>query len=199
MKKAALIIFQKNEELGKVKTRLAVTVGEEKALEIYRILISYTYQVIQDLPLTTYIFFSNFIPNSVADIPSNFVLRLQEGENLGERMSNAFQLLFKSGYQRILILGTDCAQLESRHIKDAIQKLDEKDVVIGPAEDGGYYLLGMNKSTTSLFEEIEWSTSQVFSQTIEKLTRAELSYDTIETLSDVDVEEDWEKVKMKFN
>lgn len=199
MKKAALIIFQKNEELGKVKTRLAVTVGEEKALEIYRILISYTYQVIQDLPLTTYIFFSNFIPNSVADIPSNFVLRLQEGENLGERMSNAFQLLFKSGYQRILILGTDCAQLESRHIKDAIQKLDEKDVVIGPAEDGGYYLLGMKKSTTSLFEGIEWSTSQVFSQTIEKLTRAELSYGIIETLSDVDVEEDWEKVKMKFN
>jgi rSAM/selenodomain-associated transferase 1 len=199
MKKAALIIFQKNEELGKVKTRLAVTVGEEKALEIYRILISYTYQVIQDLPLTTYIFFSNFIPNSVADIPSNFVLRLQEGENLGERMSNAFQLLFKSGYQRILILGTDCAQLESRHITDAIQKLDEKDVVIGPAEDGGYYLLGMKKSTTSLFEGIEWSTSQVFSQTIEKLTQAELSYGIIETLSDVDVEEDWEKVKMKFN
>jgi hypothetical protein len=199
MKKAALIILQKNEELGKVKTRLAVTVGEEKALEIYRILISYTYQVIQDLPLTTYIFFSNFIPNSVADIPSNFVLRLQEGENLGERMSNAFQLLFKSGYQRILILGTDCAQLESRHITDAIQKLDEKDVVIGPAEDGGYYLLGMKKSTTSLFEGIEWSTSQVFSQTIEKLTRAELSYGIIETLSDVDVEEDWEKVKMKFN
>jgi hypothetical protein len=199
MKKAALIIFQKNEELGKVKTRLAVTVGEEKALEIYRILISYTYQVIQDLPLTTYIFFSNFIPNSVADIPSNFILRLQEGENLGERMSNAFQLLFKSGYQRILILGTDCAQLESRHITDAIQKLDEKDVVIGPAEDGGYYLLGMKKSTTSLFEGIEWSTSQVFSQTIEKLTRAELSYGIIETLSDVDVEEDWEKVKMKFN
>jgi hypothetical protein len=114
-------------------------------------------------------------------------------------MSNAFQLLFKSGYQRILILGTDCAQLESRHITDAIQKLDEKDVVIGPAEDGGYYLLGMKKSTTSLFEGIEWSTSQVFSQTIEKLTRAELSYGIIETLSDVDVEEDWEKVKMKFN
>jgi uncharacterized protein len=199
MRRTALIIFQKNEVRGKVKTRLAATVGDEAALKIYKILINYTHQVIQSLPVDTYIFFSDFIPDDTSAIPIDFSFKIQSRGDLGERMKNAFQMLFNLGYQKILILGTDCADLQTIHIESALEKLNKVDVVIGPAEDGGYYLLGMKKFSNTLFEEIEWSTINVFNQTVAKLNQANLTYDTTTILSDIDREEDWEKVKLKFN
>jgi rSAM/selenodomain-associated transferase 1 len=199
MKKTALIVFQKNEILGKVKTRLASTLGHEEALKIYQILIAHTHQVIQPVAADTYIFFSNYIPKTYEIKASSFYFQVQTGKDLGDRMKNAFEFLFCIGYERVLIIGTDCATLEPIHIKTAIQKLDLVDVVIGPAEDGGYYLLGMKNLVSSLFEDMKWSTEDVLKETINRLTQEGLSYDRIETLSDVDREEDWDKVKMKFN
>jgi rSAM/selenodomain-associated transferase 1 len=199
MKKTALIVFQKNEILGKVKTRLASTLGHEEALKIYQILIAHTHQVIQPVAADTYIFFSNYIPKTYEIKASSFYFQVQNGKDLGDRMKNAFEFLFCSGYERVLIIGTDCATLEPIHIKTAIQKLDLVDVVIGPAEDGGYYLLGMKNLVSSLFEDMKWSTEDVLKETINRLTQEGLSYERIETLSDVDREEDWDKVKMKFN
>ncbi|MFT4857365.1 MAG: rSAM/selenodomain-associated transferase 1 [Algoriphagus sp.] len=199
MKKTALIVFQKNEILGKVKTRLASTLGHEEALKIYQILIAHTHQVIQPVAADTYIFFSNYIPKTYEIKASSFYFQVQTGKDLGDRMKNAFEFLFCIGYERVLIIGTDCATLEPIHIKTAIQKLDLVDVVIGPAEDGGYYLLGMKNLVSSLFEDMKWSTEDVLKETINRLTQEGLSYERIETLSDVDREEDWDKVKMKFN
>ncbi|MFT7363385.1 MAG: rSAM/selenodomain-associated transferase 1, partial [Algoriphagus sp.] len=190
MKKTALIVFQKNEILGKVKTRLASTLGHEEALKIYQILIAHTHQVIQPVAADTYIFFSNYIPKTYEIKASSFYFQVQTGKDLGDRMKNAFEFLFCIGYERVLIIGTDCATLEPIHIKTAIQKLDLVDVVIGPAEDGGYYLLGMKNLVSSLFEDMKWSTEDVLKETINRLTQEGLSYERIETLSDVDREED---------
>jgi rSAM/selenodomain-associated transferase 1 len=199
MNKTALIVFQKNEILGKVKTRLASTLGNEEALKIYQILIAYTHQIIQPVAADTYIFFSDYIPKTYEIKASSFYFQVQNGKDLGDRMKNAFEFLFCIGYKRVLIIGTDCATLEEIHIQTAIQKLDLVDVVIGPAEDGGYYLLGMKNLVPSLFGEMAWSTKDVLKETINRLTQEGLSYDKIETLSDVDREEDWDKVKMRFN
>jgi uncharacterized protein len=199
MNKTALIVFQKNEILGKVKTRLASTLGHEEALKIYQILVAHTHQVIQSLVVDTYIFFSDYIPKDYEIQASNFYFQVQNGKDLGDRMKNAFEFLFSNGYERVLIIGTDCATLKAIHIETAIQKLDLVAVVIGPAEDGGYYLLGMNNLVPSLFADMEWSTEDVLKETINRLTQEGLSYDIIETLSDVDRKEDWDKVKMKFN
>jgi rSAM/selenodomain-associated transferase 1 len=199
MNKTALIVFQKNEILGKVKTRLASTLGHEEALKIYQILIAHTHQVIQSIVADRYIFFSEYVPETYEIQDSSFYFQVQNGKDLGDRMKNAFEFLFCIGYERVLIIGTDCATLEPIHIKTAIQKLDLVDVVIGPAEDGGYYLLGMKNLVSSLFEDMKWSTEDVLKETINRLTQEGLSYDRIETLSDVDREEDWDKVKMKFN
>jgi hypothetical protein len=199
MNKTALIVFQKNEVLGKVKTRLASTLGNVEALKIYQILIAHTHQVIQSVAADTYIFFSDYVPEGYETQASGFYLQVQEGKDLGDRMSNAFEFLFKKEYEQVLIIGTDCATLEQIHIQTAIQKLDLVDVVIGPAEDGGYYLLGMKNLVPSLFADMEWSTEEVLKETINRLTQGGLSYFHIETLSDVDHEEDWDKVKMKFN
>jgi hypothetical protein len=199
MNKTALIVFQKNEVLGKVKTRLASTLGNVEALKIYQILIAHTHQVIQSVAADTYIFFSDYVPEGYETQASGFYLQVQEGKDLGDRMSNAFEFLFKKEYEQVLIIGTDCATLEQIHIQTAIQKLDLVDVVIGPAEDGGYYLLGMKNLVPSLFSDMEWSTEEVLKETINRLTQGGLSYFHIETLSDVDHEEDWDKVKMKFN
>jgi len=199
MNKTALIVFQKNEILGKVKTRLAATLGNEEALKIYQILIAHTHHEIIPIEADKYIFYSDFIPGSLESNDSVLLHQVQTGNDLGERMKNAFELLFKKGYKKVLIIGTDCAALEAKHIQFAIQKLDLVDVVIGPAEDGGYYLLGMKKTIPNLFTEMEWSTEWVMTETISRLTQANLSYSTIETLSDIDQEEDWDKVKLNFN
>jgi hypothetical protein len=199
MSKTALIVFQKNEILGKVKTRLAATLGNKEALKIYQILISHTHQVILSVAANTYIFFSDFVPEKYEIQSSDFYFQVQNGKDLGDRMKNAFEFLFNNGYERVLIIGTDCATLEPIHIQTAIEKLDLVDVVIGPAEDGGYYLLGMKKLVPSLFTAMEWSTEGVLKETINRLTKEGLSHVTIETLSDIDLEEDWDKVKMKFN
>lgn len=199
MNKTALIVFQKNEVLGKVKTRLAATLGDEEALKIYQILIGHTHKVIQSIAADTYIFFSDFLPDNYKQEDSNFSFQVQQGKDLGDRMNNAFQFLFKNGYERVLIIGTDCAVLEPKHIQAAIQKLNSSEVVIGPAEDGGYYLLGMKSLTSNIFIDMEWSTENVLKETIDRLTQESISYSTIEILSDIDHEEDWNKVKNNFN
>src|SRR5690606_23903262 len=102
----------------------------------------------------------------------------------------AFSLLFKKGYENVLIIGTDCPDISTKIVNDAFINLQSKDVVIGPAEDGGYYLLGMNKMYNYLFKDISWSTDLVRKQTIEKIENNKLSHFLLPVLTDVDVQKD---------
>lgn len=196
MEKSALIIFQKNSILGKVKTRISIDVGDEAAMDIYQQLVRHTHEVCGSVPVQKFLFYSDFIPDDISGFSQDYQFEVQSGNDLGSRMENAFQKLFAKGYEKIIILGTDCGELQSRIVVQAFEYLDTHEVIIGPARDGGYYLLGMKKMIADLFREIPWSSEKVLFMTMEKLERQN-SYELLEILSDVDRIEDWKKLKEK--
>ena len=188
-----VIVFVKNPELGKVKTRLAATVGDKEALSIYHKLLEYTRGVLLDLEETQrFVFYSSFIDDGDDWSNANFHKYIQEGLDLGQRMSTAFKLIFEK-CDKVVIIGSDCTQLKSSHINSAFDFLESKDMVIGPSHDGGYYLLGLNKHNPFLFQNIEWSSASVLKETLDKADHLNLQYTMLEELSDIDNEEDWRR------
>lgn len=188
--KTALIIFIRNPVPGKVKTRLAKTIGEENALKVYKKLLAHTHHCIKDLACDKFIFYADGI--TINDQwPNELYIKEQQADgNLGEKMADAFNKVFSRDYSKALIIGSDCYDLTPNIIEQAFLALDEKDIVLGPALDGGYYLLGQKKLHPSLFKIKEWSTSAVLQQTITACTNAGLSYEQLQMLSDVDEEKD---------
>lgn len=184
-----LIIFIKNPVLGKVKTRLAAGIGNEKALEVYQQLLEITRNAALKSDCTRNVFYSDEIENDAWE-EDKFNKFVQEGDSLGDRMKNAFEQIFALGADEAVIIGSDCPQLSSHIIEDAFTLLDTKDVCIGPAKDGGYYLLGMKKPLPFLFENKEWSTDSVFGDTVINLNENQLSFGLLPPLSDVDTVDD---------
>lgn len=193
MSKEALLIFTKNPEAGKVKTRLAATLGDEAALSIYRQLLLHTVSATEYLPVDKFVFYSNHIGQKDYWSDKNYYKLLQEGNDLGERMKNAFVAAFQKGYHKVAIIGTDCPDLNAPVIMNAYVYLEDHDIVIGPAIDGGYYLLGMKKLHPRLFEKIDWSTGKVLAQTLKICESSNLSTFLLPELSDIDDENDLKK------
>ncbi len=190
MKNSALIIFAKNPEAGKVKTRLAATIGNEQALAVYNHLLNHTVSCTEYLPIDKFVFYSNNIPHEDVWDLKHYFKDLQIGKDLGERMKNAVDATFEKGYEKIVIIGTDCPELTGGIIMNAFEYLQNNDLVIGPAEDGGYYLIGSKKLHTEIFEDIKWSTAEVLNETIRKLNSLQLSYFLLPELNDIDEEKD---------
>jgi len=189
---SALLIFIKNAELGKVKTRLANTVGAAKALQIYRALMAHTRQLARTVSVKRLLFYSNFIDTEDQWSTNEFQKHLQEGDDLGERMQQAFAFAFEQ-HQKVVIIGSDCASLTTDILSEAFDLLDQHPFVVGPAIDGGYYLLGMNRFTPELFDNMTWSTDTVLSDTLQSIQSLGATYALLPQLSDIDFEEDWEK------
>ena len=188
-----VVVFIKNPELGKVKTRLAISMGDNKALEIYNKLVDYTKEVLLQLSnVKKYVYYSSFIDRQDDWNNDHFEKHVQSTGDLGTRMNTSFSEVFES-CDHVIIIGSDCPQLTSSHINDAFSRLRNHNVVIGPSQDGGYYLLGMNKHYPELFQGIEWSTNTVFSDTLQIAKNKGLTISELETLSDIDYEEDWLK------
>ena len=182
-----LIIFTRNPELGKVKTRLAKSIGNQKALDIYKLLLQKTKEVTQNATCDKVVYYSEKITeNGIWN--SNFSKELQIGNDLGDKMKNAFENAFKNGYKKAIVIGSDLYDLEPHHIAEAFEKLNSNDAVIGPAQDGGYYLLGLKKNHESIFQNKEWGTSSVRKDTLKDLEKD--SVHLLEELNDVDVVED---------
>ncbi|OSY88853.1 glycosyltransferase [Tenacibaculum holothuriorum] len=188
MSKNLLLIFTRNPELGKVKTRLAKTVGDEAALNIYKFLLNHTKEVTQKIACDKAVYYSVKVRENDIWDASIYQKYPQFGEDLGVRMHNAFQNGFDNNYEKILIVGSDLFDLEEKHINEAFEKLNSNDVVIGPAEDGGYYLLGMKVMHPAVFQNKEWGTSTVRQDTLNDLQN--VSVHLLETLNDVDVFDD---------
>jgi rSAM/selenodomain-associated transferase 1 len=184
--KRLLLIFYRNPELGKVKTRLAVTLGEERALAIYLLMSAHTRKVALTIPVDRIVYYSEFIDTEDHWQNTDFQKRLQHGDNLGEKMTHAIEESFKSGYESVCIIGTDCLDLTEVVLIDAFENLRRYDAVIGPARDGGYYLLGMKKMHLEFFKNKTWSTSSVFKNTLADFDKLNLSYHVLPMLSDVD-------------
>ena len=187
----AIIIFIKNPVAGKAKTRLAKDVGDDTALAIYKSLLNYTRVTSLLVSAKRYLFYGGEILNDEWD-ESSFVKKLQSGSDLGERMSNAFTDVLQE-HSKVIIIGSDCPQLDLITISEAYQALDDHDFVIGPSQDGGYYLIGMKELNADVFNDISWSTETVCSQTIEKIKASNKTYNLLRKLSDVDYKEDWDK------
>ena len=191
MKKEVVLVFQKNEVLGKVKTRLAAGLGKTRALEIYRLLLDKTYFALGTISVPIWTYFSDFIPENPTYPAGNRML--QVGQDLGERMKNAFAENFESGMEKVVLIGTDCPSLEGTHLAQAFEALDQSDLVLGPAMDGGYYLIGMKRRSDFLFEGIFWSTELVLSQTLALAAAQGMQTSLLPVLEDIDTLEDWER------
>jgi rSAM/selenodomain-associated transferase 1 len=188
-----LLIFIKNPEPGKVKTRLAATVGPQKAYQIYLKLLSLTIDAASQADADRQVWYSSYIDSEDFISESTFVKKAQSGEDLGARMLYAFESGFNEGYKNIVIIGSDCPGVNPALLEQAFSELREHDLVIGPSADGGYYLLGMKNLYKTLFGEIDWSTERVLEQTLEKANSLSLSVTCLPELNDIDTVEDLEK------
>ena len=190
MSKNALIILLRNPQLGCVKTRLAAKIGDEGALRVYNALLDYTRSLTCEISSSRLLFYSNFIDNTDSWDNRIFTKFLQEGNSFGARMCRAFKAAFKE-HDKAVIIGSDCIELTSDIIEDAFNKLNEFEIVIGPAKDGGYYLLGLKKIYPELSFNKEWSTSSVFDDTLEDIKKLGVKYYLLPILSDIDDFEDF--------
>jgi uncharacterized protein len=192
-----LLIFVRLPRNGKVKTRLAQSIGEQGATEFYRTCLEAVFREVRQLPenIGKYIFFSEQPDEGEKTfLESNgFHHSVQEGEGLGQRLEKAFNKVFKEGAQKAVVVASDVPDLSEQIINEAIQALDENDIVIGPCFDGGYYLLGMKKLHQTLFSNISWSTDRVYPQTLDSAKKDELSIYQLQTLIDIDTETDLRK------
>ncbi|MGY8913716.1 MAG: TIGR04282 family arsenosugar biosynthesis glycosyltransferase [Flavobacteriales bacterium] len=186
--KNLLLIFTRNPELGKCKTRLAAKVGDHTALEIYTFLLDHTHNITKGVSATKEVHYSEKIWENDIWENTHYYKKTQQGKDLGDRMLNAFHDGFEAGYKNIIIIGSDMYDLSSEDLNNAFEQLNKSDFVIGPAEDGGYYLLGMSKITASLFKNKAWGTPTVLKDTLNDLKNE--SVRLLKIKNDVDLYED---------
>lgn len=184
----ALIIFIRNPILGKVKTRLAKSVGDETALNIYQFLLDKTKEATQHLPCDKIVFYSEEIINNDIWDTAIYQKKLQVGADLGAKMNHAFESCFKNNYKNVVLIGSDVFDLKESHLEEAFEQLEKKDVVMGPALDGGYYLLGLKKKHPEIFINKNWGTSTVRKNTMKHLEKENVHL--LPMLNDIDVIED---------
>lgn len=189
----AIIVFARYPTEGKVKTRLASTIGDSFAKVFYRKIAENLFHHVRNVSKTNkYLFYSelNEKDKIIKWVGRKFLFAHQDGESLGERMTNAFKKVFSHGNKRVVIVGSDIPDLSKEILQDAFNQLDNYDIVIGPSVDGGYYLLGMKNFQPEIFKNIEYSKSDVLKKTIEKITSLGLTYSTLISLQDIDTESD---------
>ena len=188
--KSLIIVFCKNPILGRTKSRLANKIGKHKALEVYKYLLTHTADCVKESGFSSAVFYSEFIPET--DLWDNVAQHkvLQEVSDLGSRMHCAFQWAFNKGYDFVLIIGSDLWSLKPKDIDLSFKLLLTHDVVIGPAKDGGYYLLGLKQLKENIFKSMPWSTDQVLSKTLNALEGNDVFL--LEEKNDIDIIEDLE-------
>lgn len=195
-----LIVFTRYPQPGKAKTRLIPALGSEGAAALQRQMTEYTLRQVQRLlnqrAVSVEIWFAG-TTDAETDrrlmqdwLGSTWVYQPQASGNLGARMAQACQTAFAHGMERVVTIGTDCPGLTADKLTQAFQALQTSDLVLGPATDGGYYLIGLRRFVPELFAGIAWSTEKVLLQTIEIAQRLELSVAYLEVLTDIDRPED---------
>lgn len=188
MKTNALVIFTRNPKLGKVKTRLAKTIGDADALQVYKDLLQHTMEQSQNVDCDKFVFYDRAIVEGDIWKEEVYQKKLQSKGDLGDKMQAAFQLLFAMGYTNCIIIGSDLFDLKSELIETAFTELEKSDVILGPAEDGGYYLLGLKEMHKPLFKNKDWGTSTIYQDTLKDLETHKIHL--MPTLNDIDTFED---------
>lgn len=192
---AKILIFAKAPVAGQVKTRLGKDIGFDEAVEVYKSLLLHTFDQVLDNPFAQVSCYTTdpehdyFFPYQNKGI--NF--HLQEGDDLGQRMFNAFKETLTQ-FNKVLLMGVDCPVLNPAHLQQSLTALEQgNDAVLIPSEDGGYALIGLTRLERDIFSGVEWSTGKVLSQTIKRFKRLGYSWHQLESLWDVDTLEDYHR------
>lgn len=194
-----ILIFIKNPILGKAKTRLAKDIGKEKALEVYKLLLAHTRKITKSISADKLLYYALEIDKNDDWSSSVYQKFLQNpSSDLGQKMYSAFTDSFENGYERLIIIGSDCFDLSEETLNQALVQLEKKDAVIGPAFDGGYYLIGLKKnlmtSTQSILDQLflnrDWSHKNVAQEAMKVFERFDLDFHTLPALSDIDTVKD---------
>lgn len=183
-----ILIFTRNPELGKVKSRLARELGTQNALDIYIKLLEHTRNIVAEIDCVRWVGYSVAVRPDDLWENTSFHKFQQHGEDLGKRMHHAFAQAFAAGHHKVLIVGSDLYDLRASHITEAFNALENNDVVIGPAQDGGYYLLGMKSLIPELFKNKDWGTETVRKDTLKDLNKHKVHH--LEVLNDIDYAQD---------
>jgi len=190
-----IIVMTRFPEPGKTKTRLIPALGPDRAASLHRCLIEHTLNVVShwarvhdcDVEVRYFGGDEKLFRNQFG---AQFVYLPQAEGSLGDRMNAAVAEAFADGAERVVVIGTDCPMLDETHLTNAFQQLQDHDVVIGPATDGGYYLIGIQRHFPSLFENIAWGTETVLQQTLQIVAKLNVRTSQLAPLSDVDYVED---------
>ncbi len=197
-----LIIFTRYPEAGQVKTRLIPALGEKGAALLHRRMVEHTMTRVSSLKGEVEVHFTGGSHDLMEGWLGNQLLyRRQEGGCLGERLHNSMAEAFAENKKKVVVIGTDCPGLTANHVEKAFRLLDRSDLVLGPAYDGGYYLIGLNKHVKELFQDITWSSSLVYRQTIKAAEQVNLQTAELEKLADIDCPADlpfWGIVKKQL-
>lgn len=186
---AAILVFVRAPEAGRVKTRLAAEIGGAAALRVYLRLAEHALVEARALGVAVRV---HFTPADAGEgvrawlgAGADYLPQAEGG--LGDRMRDAFDAAFAAGFGRVAVVGSDLPGLSAGLLRRALAALDGADAVLGPARDGGYYLLGLRRPVPEAFEGIAWSTGEVFGATLARLRAAGIEPALLETLADVDV------------
>jgi uncharacterized protein len=190
-----LIIFTRYPVPGKAKTRLIPVLGKEGAANLHRLMTQRTIANALSLQnsrqLSVAIHYTGSSQQLMQDWLGTDLIYHQQSEGaLGARMSAAFQTSFNLGSDKVAIIGTDCPKLKAEIIAQTFDELSDQDLVLGPAKDGGYYLIGLRRRIPELFDGIKWGTSEVFADTLAIAQKLNLSIAVLPTLADIDRPED---------
>lgn len=189
-----LIVFLKAPRPGLVKTRLADVIGPQAACVAYRKLVELLLDQLRELPFVELRHSPDDATSEIAPwVAAGWSCRPQGAGDLGQRLRAAFDDAFAHGAERAAIIGSDCPYVTAEDIRAAWSALSRRDVVLGPAGDGGYWLIGLRRPQPELFHDIPWSTEQAFRETMTRIQSAGLSVHLLRTLEDVDTEADWRR------
>jgi rSAM/selenodomain-associated transferase 1 len=183
---AVVVVVCKAPERGRVKTRLAREIGDDKALRVYALMMA---ALFANLGTSSSYDVCPCVDGNINLVHAGTIDAIaQHGDSLGERICNAIRDC--NAYEKKIVIGSDTPNITSDIIHHAVDALDTSDVVIGPAVDGGYYLIGMNELHESIFDGIPWSTDAVFIETCRRIESAGLTYDVLPEMRDIDTLED---------
>jgi len=222
-----IILFVKYPQPGRVKTRLALKLGDEAAVSIYRQLVDRLIHMLRGVKVEEIrVCFDpaekhyevehwlkpiwleagmGLIADNDSDDEASLVFRPQCEGDLGERLKSAFSEVFQENEKagicesRVIAIGSDCIELDEQTFQVAWEFLETKEVVFGPTPDGGYYLVGMKEPRLDLFENIPWSTDQTLEASLQRARKSGLEIAELDEKHDIDTEEDWSRAKAKFS
>ncbi|WP_200975030.1 TIGR04282 family arsenosugar biosynthesis glycosyltransferase [Echinicola sp. 20G] len=198
MNEHAIIIFQKNPEPGKVKTKLGEVIGSEKAAEVYEYLLKNTHEVVEKYPADVFVYFQDEVDDRFL-LNNHYHLSLQGQGNIAEKMEQAFAEVLGKGYQKVVIIGSDCLELNADILDEAFEALSYQDLVVGPAQDGTFYLLGMKELYSELFRDKDWEVQSVVSEILSDAKSLKLNVHKMRMLFDVEQYEDLKSLRGLLN